>query len=252
MSRGFRRWFPVLLLMTSPQPGQGQAPSSLPATPRTWFVQAGATGTGLDADSPFGSARRVEAASAPGDFIILLPGPAGLDGGLRLKPRQVLRGARDASLRPVITNTSGDVNDGVGVVLAEGVRLEGIEIRDTHASGILGEDVDDVTIADVSIQNANAGRLVLDPSHLQIIREAEPTPKLLSVRIRCLQVPTPAVRSDPTLELPSLRRQMRVPRDRSTCRERSVPPGQRSPARRLAPPDPSATIREEHCTVRSR
>jgi len=162
MACRFFIWFSLLLLLESPLLGQAQVAPSPAPVPRTWFVQAGGSGNGLDPSSPFGTSEQVESASGPGDIIILLPATAPLAGGLALKPQQVLRGVLDGSRRPVITNTSGDRKGGVGLVLADGVWIDGVEIRDTHASGILGVDVDDVRVANLLVQNANRGRLIVD------------------------------------------------------------------------------------------
>lgn len=126
--------------------------------PRTWYVAAGASGDGRSAASPFGSTGEVEAASAAGDIVVVLPGAGSLDGGLALKPRQILRGVVTDSRRPIITNTTEDRNGGIGIVLSEGTRVEGIEIRDTRTSGIFGRDVGTVVLSDVTVHGANTGR----------------------------------------------------------------------------------------------
>jgi len=162
MARGFFISFSLLLLMESPQLGQAQTAPGQRQAPRTWYVQAGESGNGLDPLTPFGSSEQVESASGPGDIIVLLPAGIPLEGGLALKPGQILQGIIIGSTRPVITNAGDDRHGGAGLVLADGVRVEGIEIRDARASGIIGVDVDHVIVADALIQNANAGRLIID------------------------------------------------------------------------------------------
>jgi len=55
MARGFFISFSLLLLMESPQLGQAQTPPSQRQAPRTWYVQAGESGNGLDPSAPFGA-----------------------------------------------------------------------------------------------------------------------------------------------------------------------------------------------------
>lgn len=156
----------VLQCITLPNAVVAQLSGDSGAPPRTFYVAAGADGNGLDAATPFGSTEEVETTGAPGDIIVVLPGEGILDGGLALKPGQILRGAADGSRRPVISNTTEDRNGGVGVILASGVRIEGIEIHDTYASGVFGLDVGDIAISEVSIRNANTGRGVIVPDFL--------------------------------------------------------------------------------------
>ncbi|NDY94141.1 hypothetical protein [Wenzhouxiangella limi] len=134
---------------------QSQNSESLPTT---WYVAAGGSGDGRSPAAPFGSTEEVEKASAPGDIIVVLSRADRLGGGLALKPRQILRGFATNSRRPVITNTSEERNGGNGVVLSKDSRIEGIEIRDTHASGVFGRDVGAVALSDVSIHGANRSR----------------------------------------------------------------------------------------------
>jgi hypothetical protein len=129
--------------------------------PMFWYVQAGATGDGRVRSSPFGSTAQLEAESRPGDIIVVLPAAVPLENGLALKPRQVLLGVRDGTEYPVLTNATEDVNGGNGLVLADGVRVEGIEIRDTIASGIHGMDVGDINVSDVLVTNADIGHVEL-------------------------------------------------------------------------------------------
>lgn len=152
----------LCLLLSTQSPVFGQPQGAPAPVPQVWFVQAGASGNGLAPETPLGSAEQAEAMTGPGDIIFLLPATTSLAGGLALKPGQVLWGVPDGSRYPTITNTTADRNDGVGVVLADGVRVEGVEIRDTWASGMLGVDVGDVTVSDVQVENANTGRGIFD------------------------------------------------------------------------------------------
>ena len=79
----------------------------------TWYVQSTLepTSTGPRSgtqNAPFFTLAEVEAASASGDEIRILPPPPGappLDGGISLKSRQHLRGIESADSPPQITNT---------------------------------------------------------------------------------------------------------------------------------------------------
>jgi hypothetical protein len=127
-----------------------------------WFIKAGATGHGRDRSSPFGSTAQVEHASRPGDIIFLLSADEPLDDGLTLKPRQTLIGvAPESGQYPLLSNTTGDRNSGHGLILADGVRVEGIEVRNTHASGIFGVDPGNVELSDVVVSNANTAQLTM-------------------------------------------------------------------------------------------
>jgi hypothetical protein len=127
-----------------------------------WFIQAGATGHGRDRSAPFGSTAQVEDESRPGDFIFLLPADVPLHNGLTLKPRQTLIGvASESGQYPLLSNTTGDRNSGHGLILADSVRVEGIEIRNTYASGIYGVDTSNVELSDVVVSNANRAQLTI-------------------------------------------------------------------------------------------
>src|SRR4051812_48132409 len=75
-----------------------------PAHAATLHVRAGAPpgGTGTTA-APFATLAAVEAASAPGDTIVVDPAAQALDGGIALKPGQRLEGG---GAQAVLTNTS--------------------------------------------------------------------------------------------------------------------------------------------------
>src|SRR3954447_10715055 len=121
-------------------------------------------GTG-SAAAPFGSLAEVEAASGPGDTIVVDPAGAALDGGIALKPGQRLAGGpASAGAAPVLTNTQASRLDGDAVRLADGVTVSGIVVRGAVRGGIYGLDTVGVTIAgnDVSGHNTScaAGFLV--------------------------------------------------------------------------------------------
>jgi hypothetical protein len=127
-----------------------------------WFIQSGATGHGRDRLSPFGSTAQVEDESRPGDIVLLLPADMPLDYGLTLKPNQTLIGVvAESGKYPVLSNTAGDRNSGHGLIVADNVRVESIEIRNTHASGIYGVDASNVELSDVVVRNANTAQLTM-------------------------------------------------------------------------------------------
>ncbi|MEM1331708.1 MAG: hypothetical protein AAGG07_14240 [Planctomycetota bacterium] len=113
---------------------------------------------------PFGSGAEAEAASLPGDVIVVLPGDEPLDGGIQLKTGQVLRGSAGDSERPVLTNSSAERLNGVGIILADNTRVENITLRGTHSSGIFTSELGSVTIENVLIENANMGNTLAQPA----------------------------------------------------------------------------------------
>ncbi|WP_330182906.1 hypothetical protein OHB26_04125 [Nocardia sp. NBC_01503] len=133
----------------------------------TWYVSAaaGPGGTGTP-DAPFDTLAAVEAASRPGDTIVVQPVPTtvrALDGGIALKPGQQLIGggpevigaAADAAL-PRITNSTGD-HDGDAVRLATGAQVRNLVIDGARRGGIYGDDAADAVITGnrVSATNQN-------------------------------------------------------------------------------------------------
>ena len=124
-----------------------------------WYVQGQAVSDPDEDGSkehPFDSLADVEAASAPGDQIVVLVNQDGivLDGGITLKDGQRLIGEtadgdddsdsdddETASVLPQITNSSGD-----GVTLADDNEVSNLHILDTDRSGIIGIDVSGATI----------------------------------------------------------------------------------------------------------
>ena len=126
--------------------------------PTTWFVRAGAaSGTGSQ-DAPLGSLIDVEQRSVAGDRIVVLPAVEPLDGGIRLKPRQVLvgRGALTSGTarQPWLTNTT-DRLDGDAVRLADGAEVRGLRITDSRRGAVYGADVTDVVVAGNNISGQN-------------------------------------------------------------------------------------------------
>ncbi len=124
---------------------------------RTWFVKAGTAPGGNGARAaPLDSLRDAERRSRRGDRIAVLGPRAGtppLDGGIALKPRQRLVGARGA----VITNSRPRRNSGDAVVLARRVTVRNLEIVDPWRGGIYGTNVSGVRIVgnDVSGHNVS-------------------------------------------------------------------------------------------------
>lgn len=128
----------------------------------TWYVRAGAPATGTgSADAPFESLARAQAASGPGDTIIVQAATAALDGGIALKPGQHLVGdgpavigAAEGIPLPRLTNTTPG-NDGDAVRLAPGAEVRNLVIGGARRGGIYGSDAADVRITgnDVSATN---------------------------------------------------------------------------------------------------
>jgi hypothetical protein len=120
----------------------------------TLHVRAGApSGGDGSAAAPYATLDAVQAASAPGDTIVVDPATAALDGGIALKPRQRLQGSAGA----VLTNTDASRLDGDAVRLADGVTVAGVVVRGAVRGGIYGVDTTGVTITgnDVSGHNTS-------------------------------------------------------------------------------------------------
>ena len=132
------------------------------ARPQTWHVSATAAPDGDGTRRrPFASLAAAELVSRPRDTIVVLPSPREvppLDGGIALKPRQRLIGARSGPTEsPRISNTGADRHEGDAVVLADGVTVRGLEIAGAERGAIYGEDVSGVRIVgnDVSGHNTS-------------------------------------------------------------------------------------------------
>jgi hypothetical protein len=148
----------------------------------TWYVSAVAASGGKgSAQSPFNSLAAVQAASGPGDTIVIVPAPvssAPLDGGIALQRGQRLVGGGPAVLRqaepalaggpptlaavslgslPRITNSNNQTNSGDAIELADGTEVSNVVIAGSFRGAIYGLDVVDVYLHgnDVSGQNTS-------------------------------------------------------------------------------------------------
>lgn len=142
------------------------------AAPRTWTVSASAApGGDGSASRPFATLAAVEAASAPGDRIVVVPSGKRLDGGIVLKRGQVLEGAGGdvralgvTEPAPVLTNTGGRL-DGDAVRLADDTVVRNLRIAGARRGAVYGEDVSGVQVLgnDVTGQNASCTKGFLIP-----------------------------------------------------------------------------------------
>jgi hypothetical protein len=155
----------VVTAAGTPGPAQGSE------RPATWYVRAGATAGGDGSrGSPFRALARVEAASRPGDRIVVLRAPraAGpLDGGIKLKRRQRLIGAGrsvahngERERAPRLTNTSADHLDGDAVRLADGATVRNLVISRAQRGAVYGLNAGRVAVVgnDISGQNVSCAR----------------------------------------------------------------------------------------------
>ena len=99
------------------------------ATTSVWYVRSQATGDGTSAAVPMGSTAALEAATKPGDVIILMPGKEPFDGGIALKKGQTLIGLADGNRKPSITNSHAEQNGGNGVLLADDCKVLNVRIE---------------------------------------------------------------------------------------------------------------------------
>ena len=120
-----------------------------------WFARAQASGDGTGPAVPIGSSVVLDAATRPGDIIILLPGKQPFDGGIALKTNQTLIGLADADRKPTLTNSHLDQNGGNGVVLADDCKVLNIRIEHVKASGVLGVDVSGANLLGIEVEDAN-------------------------------------------------------------------------------------------------
>lgn len=146
---------------TATQAQEPVRPTPAQSPPRIWFARAGSDGDGSTAARPLGSTAALEAVSAVGDVIVLLPSDAALNGGLALKPNQALIGLPEAGRLPTITNSQIERNGGTGIVLADRARIWNVRVENTHASGVYGADVTGVSISSVEIVGANRAAAAL-------------------------------------------------------------------------------------------
>jgi hypothetical protein len=159
------------LLLAALLAGTLPAAASAATSHHTWYVSASAAPGGTGARSaPFGTLSAVQAASGPGDTIIVLPSAlnvAPLDGGIALQPDQhllgggpsVLRSSHSAALTslPRITNTSATQNSGDAVDLANGAEVANLVIDGSYRGAVYGQEVTGVNVHgnDISGQNAS-------------------------------------------------------------------------------------------------
>jgi len=138
-----RRTLFVLAVAAACSPGTARA--------AVLHVRAGAPagGTG-SAAAPFASLAEVQAASAPGDTIVVDRASAALDGGIALKSGQRLEGGQAGSGQPLVTNTKGDA-----VTLADGTTVTGLVIRGPARGGIYGLDSVGVTVTSNDVSGHN-------------------------------------------------------------------------------------------------
>jgi hypothetical protein len=145
--------------------------SATTASQHTWYVSATAGSSGVGTQvAPFNTLSAVQAASSPGDTIIILPSPLSvppLNGGIALQANQrlvgagppVLKSSRSAGLTsvPRITNTSATQNSGDAVDLANGSEVTNIVIDGSYRGGIYGQDVTGVNVRgnDISGQDTS-------------------------------------------------------------------------------------------------
>ncbi len=120
-----------------------------------WFIKTGASGNGKSISNPIGSLALLESMSKKGDSIFVLASDFPLQGGIKLKDNQRLLGLHDQKNKPVISNTDGLSNNGIGVVLANNNQISNIRIENSHASGIYGRNISSVQIDDVEVDGAN-------------------------------------------------------------------------------------------------
>jgi hypothetical protein len=121
---------------------------------KTWFVRAaGNSGGDGSRGHPFATLSAVQAASHPGDRIVVLQSRRTLDGGIRLKPRQRLLGAgpsvrrlRPLAPAPKIENSSPSANAGDAIELADGVTVSNIAVVGADRGGIYGSNVRNVSV----------------------------------------------------------------------------------------------------------
>lgn len=142
-------------------------------TVHTWTVSADAASGGDGSSArPFATLAAVQAVSAPGDVIRVLPASKALDGGVALKRGQVLEGAgsdvrslASGAPAPELTNSSSTRLDGDAVRLADDAVVRNLRIAGSQRGAVYGEDVSGVRITgnEVTGQNASCTRGFLIP-----------------------------------------------------------------------------------------
>jgi hypothetical protein len=141
-------------------------PAPAGAHTRTWYVRAGTTPRADGSRRhPFHRLARVERVSRPGDRIVVLAASARfapLDGGIALKPRQVLLGAgpavtgRARRSYPRIENTQPSRHHGDAVELANGATVRNLVIGPAYRGGIYGVNVARATVRGNDVSGTNS------------------------------------------------------------------------------------------------
>jgi len=157
----------VAAVLSSGLVGTAQA-----ATPRTWYVRAGATTSAGTAQKPFGTLAQVERRTRAGDIIVVAPAFGALNGGLRLKPNQTLRGGGGSvhtagSVAPRLTNTTTRLA-GDAIRLADGATVSNVRVTNARRGAIYGLNVTRVRVTgtDISGQNTSCTKGFLIPEFL--------------------------------------------------------------------------------------
>src|SRR6185436_5253664 len=131
------------------------------AEAKTWFVKADASSSGNGSQGrPFRSLPEVEAASAPGDTIMILPSKNALDHGIQLKNGQRLIGqgtpvltANQNSAHARLTNTSNARYDGDIVRLAQNNLVQNLHLDSAFRASVFGINADGAEIRDNLMTN---------------------------------------------------------------------------------------------------
>ena len=126
------------------------------ANATTWHVKADMSRSGNGSNGrPFSTLQEAEAASQPGDTIVVLPSKNALDGGIQLKDGQRLVGqgapvltASPNSAHARLTNTSSVRYNGDIVRLARHNIVENLHLDNAFRSSILGINADGAVIRD--------------------------------------------------------------------------------------------------------
>jgi hypothetical protein len=133
----------------------------------TWYVQSTLepTSTGPRSgtqNAPFFTLAEVEAASASGDEIRILPPTPGappLDGGISLKSGQHLRGIESVDSPPQITNTDPARRGGDAVTLADDSKVSGLHILGAAGHAVVGRNVSGAVVTGNWIHAGNLSDL---------------------------------------------------------------------------------------------
>ncbi|MGO4261009.1 hypothetical protein [Lysobacter sp. TAB13] len=129
------------------------------ASGRVLYVSATATDSADGSRArPYASLQAVEQASAPGETIVVLASPltqAPLDGGIALKPGQILLGEAATADRAARVSNGSARLDGDAVVLAPDTEVAGLLIEHPRRGGIYGRNTPGVRIHDNEIVGHN-------------------------------------------------------------------------------------------------